>query len=222
MLFASPYIILNYADIFGPLIAISAFFYRNQKLSDEIKVIFAFCMVQFICNTLATYIEVVFNGRNYWVYKVNTVLSFGLILLLFARYLLPVSRLWAAVIMLGFIILNVLPVIRGDGITSFNSTSAAMSSLVIVGCCLYYFYAKLLHSSPENSVPSTIIFWCIVGIFTYYAGGFFIFISYKFLIENEVSKAMTILWKFHNLLLLICCIYIAYGVLCKNYQTIQS
>jgi len=61
------------------------------------------------------------------------------------------------------------------------------------------------------------LFWVIIGVFTYYTGSFFIFISYKYLIVQEAS-VIGILWRFHNVLLTIFCFYTIYGLACKKYQ----
>jgi hypothetical protein len=160
---------------------------------------------------------VAFKESNYWVYKINTILSVIVILIIFGKYLVPDRKKLTNWILFALIVINIFSTFSGDGVTSYNSYSAALVSFVIVGYCLYYFYSRLLMSSPEDSVPSTPIFWCIVGLFTYFAGAFFIFISYKYLIEADVATIGT-LWRFHNLLLVICCLYISYGILCKTYQ----
>lgn len=213
--------ILNYFDSIGPLVAIAAFSLRRNKLSAELKCILAFCIIQFVCNASGEIIGDRFFGNNYWIYKLNTAASLLVILLLFAKYLLPVKKTTGMLFAVLFILFNSLPMLIGDGITTFNSYSAALCSIAIVAYCLYFFFIKLIQSSPEESVPSGTIFWCIIGLFTYYAGAFFIFISYKFLIESNLRSLGTTLWRFHNLLLFIGCLYISYGVLCKSYQKIS-
>lgn len=176
-----------------------------------------FCFVQFICNLTASYIDVVLDYTNYWVYKLNTILSLIFILFLFGKYLVPDIKKVSNLVILTLVIVNVITIYYGDGITYYNSYSAALNSIVIVGYCLFYFYTRLIMPMPEESVPSTSIFWCVVGIFTYYTGAFFIFITYKYFIDTDAATIST-LWRFHNFLLLICCLYISYGVLCKSYR----
>jgi hypothetical protein len=210
-------LILNNLDIIGPFIALAAFFLRRKRITGELRGIFIFCLIQFVLNFTSTYLDLVFKANNYWVYKLNTILSVIVILIIFGKYLLPDIKKLTNWIILALIAINILSTFFGDGVTYYNSYSASLVSFVIVGYCLYYFYSKLLMSSPEDSVPSTPIFWCIVGLFTYFAGAFFIFISYKYMIEADIATIGT-LWRFHNLLLVICCLYIGYGILCKTYQ----
>ncbi len=210
-------IILNSLDVAAPLIAILIFLYKPRKVSNELWPIFAFCVIQLVCNLTAS-IFVSLQIKNYWIYKVNTILSFYFILYFFLKYLITLKKYAIGAIILFFLIAVTILYYLGDGTRNFDSGSAALASIIIVGLCLYFFYNKLINSSEEISVPETAVFWCIVGIFTYYAGGFFIFISYKFLIHSDPATIGTV-WRFHNLLLLICCLYIGYGVLCKNYRT---
>lgn len=182
--------------------------------------IFWFCMIQFVCNGYAYYLETVHNAQNYWVYKLNTIASVIILLLLFSKYLLNFDRKKNA-IAVAIVLLIIIPTFFGEGIASYNSYTATLSSLIIVGLCVYFFYVKLVQSAPEESVPSKAIFWSIVGLFIYYAGSFFIFLSYKYLIETDV-KSIETLWKFHNLLLFIACFIISYGILCKDYPTRSS
>lgn len=211
-------LIFNTLDIVAPLLAILLFLKKPQKINRELTVIFIFCVVQLICNSVAYYMAH-FKITNYWVYKINTVASFFFILYLFVKFLIPLNKKTILSIILVFLTFSLIAFLKGDGASSYNSISSAMASLIIVALSLYFFYSKLIHSSPEVSIPSTTVFWCVIGIFTYYAGAFFIFISYKYLIAADVGSIF-ILWRFHNLLLLICCAYISYGVLCKNYQKI--
>lgn len=210
-------IILNSLDVVAPLIAILIFLYKPRKIAKELWPIFGFCVVQFVCNLTAS-IMVGYEIKNYWVYKVNTVLTFYFILYFFIKYLLSLKKYFVGIIVTLFLVAISILYYVGDGTQNFDSNSAALAGLIIVGLCLYFFYHKLINSSEEVSVPETAVFWCIVGIFTYYAGGFFIFISYKYLIHSDPATIGTV-WRFHNLLLLICCLYIGYGVLCKNYRT---
>lgn len=209
-------IILNSLDVVAPLLAL-LFFMRRPKISKELLPIFIFCVIQLIFNFLASVLGQ-HEIRNYWVYKINTILSFYIILYFFLKYLISVKKYVVTIIALVFLMIFGILFLKGDGITNYDSNSAALASLIIVGLCMYFFYSKLITKpTTEVSVPDTSIFWCIIGIFTYYAGAFFIFISYRYLIDTSTVGT---LWRFHNLLLLICCLYISYGILCKNLQTI--
>ena len=212
--------ILNYIDILGPLIALLFFLVRRDKLPPELKLVQLFCWVQLACNLYASILDIA-DKNNYWVYEINALLSIGIALILFGKYLLDLKKGIIITLVSLLIICNLFSYRYFGGLSTFNSYGHALCSLVIVLLSLYFFYSKLINMPEEVSIPDTSIFWCVVGIFTYYAGAFFIFISYKYLLTTDSSN-ISILWRFHNVLLFICCAYISYGVLCKNYRTILS
>lgn len=197
-------------------------------LSKEVFLILLFCLIQFVCNITATIIErwayttrFLLLQSNYWVYKLNATTSFLVLLTLFLKHLLHCKPVVFYAALMVYATISVFLILNGDGISQFNSMSSAFESIVIVALSLYFFYSKLINTREEISIPDTTIFWCVVGIFTYYAGAFFIFISYKYVIDSSRSTLGT-LWRFHNILLFICSLYISYGILCKNYRTILS
>ncbi|MFV0604952.1 MAG: hypothetical protein ACK5NK_03830 [Niabella sp.] len=210
--------ILFYIDIIGPAVVLLTFLVAGKKLSGELKLVFWFCLTQVVCNAFATYLASMAIS-NYFIYKINTVASLIILLILFGKYLLHFTKR-QYIITIAVVVLIIFPTFFGEGIKSYNSYSASLSSLIIVLLCVIFFYTKLVRSSPQESMPAKAIFWCVVGFFVYYAGTFFIFMSYKFLIETDI-KSIGILWKFHNLLLLIACLSISYGVLCKDYRPIS-
>lgn len=213
-------IIFNWLDFCGPLFACIVFWTVRHRIADDLKLVKWFCIIQLVCNSTA-YLFDILNFRNYWIYELNMILSFLVLFWLFSRYLLDLRK--STSILLGLLVFTSIIVIYYffGWDNTFNSYGMAICSMMIVAFSLYFFYTKLINSSEDVSIPNTSIFWCVVGLFTYYAGSFFIFISYKYIIDSDSSTAPT-LWRFHNILLLICCLYISYGILCKNYRTILS
>jgi hypothetical protein len=185
-------------------------------MARELHYIFWFVFIQFITNSIATVLEV-FKASNYSVYVMNIVLSFVILSALFYkidnRYL---KKLIPAASII-FIIVAVVSLCNGDGIDTYNSMISAMASFLITAYCLIFFYWKLVRDTKLSGLTENAFFWIIIGIFTYYTGSFFIFISYKYLIVQEAGL-IGILWRFHNVLLTIFCIYTIYGITCKNYR----
>jgi hypothetical protein len=210
--------ILNYIDIGAPLIALLFFIKPFKRLSRELLYIFSFVCVQFIANTLATVLEQ-FRVPNYSVYVVNIILSFIILSLLFHRVIDTAIHKFIAVATVLFTVCAIISVSNGDGIDSYNSVLSAVASFLITFYCLVFFYRKLVSDTTRAGLTESSFFWIIIGVFTYYTGSFFIFISYKYLIAQE-SNVIGILWRFHNLLLAIFCTYTIYGLACKNYQKI--
>lgn len=212
----------------GPALAVGVLLSYRRVLPKEIQLILIFCLIQLLCNTIATIIErlalphsFMLLQNNYWIYKLNSTGCFLTVLYLFFRHLLHFKLILLSALLSLYALVSVLLVVSGEGIYRFNSISAAFESFVIIALCLHFFYSKLINTHEEVSIPDTSIFWCVVGIFTYYAGALFIFISYKYFIGSNDS-AVGVLWRFHNILLFICCLYISYGILCKNYRAILS
>lgn len=210
--------ILNYIDIGAPFVALLFFIKPFKRLSVELLCIFAFVFVQFSTNLAATVLEQL-QVSNYPVYAVNMIMSFIILSYLFYRVIDNKIHKFIAVACVVFTICAIVSVANGDGIRTYNSLLSAVGSFLIISYCLVFFYRKLVSDTKLSGLTNSAFFWIIIGIFTYYTGSFFIFISYKYLISQEDS-VIGILWRFHNLLLAIFCFYTIYGLACRNYQKI--
>jgi hypothetical protein len=187
-------------------------------MAKELHYIFWFVFIQFITNSTATLIEKIFIVQNnYPVYVINIVLSFVILSALFYKIDNRYLKKLVPAASLVFIVCTVISLCFGDGIQTYNSIISAMASFLITAYCLLFFYWKLVKDTKLSGLTDNAFFWIIIGIFTYYTGSFFIFISYKYLIVQEAGL-IGILWRFHNVLLTIFCIYTIYGLTCKNYQ----
>jgi len=208
--------ILNYIDVGAPLVTLFFFIKPFNRLSRELLYIFAFVGIQFLCNLAASVMASLIIA-NYSVYAANIILSFVLLSLMFYNL---ISKTMNRFILLAFVVFAVIATIsiaNGEGINTYNSVVSAVASFIITAYCLIYFYWKLVSDGRMIGLTASSLFWVIIGVFTYYTGSFFIFISYKYLIVQEAS-VIGILWRFHNVLLTIFCFYTIYGLACKKYQ----
>ena len=209
--------ILNYIDVGAPLITLFFFIKPFKRLSRELLYIFAFVCIQLVCNLAASALEIIFHTTNYPVYAANIVLSFLVLSMMFynvfnqniQRLIIMASVLFAAC--------TVFSIGRGDGIHSYNSIVSALAGFIITAYWLIFFYWKLVSDKRMTGLTDSTFFWVIIGLFTYYTGSFFIFISYNYLIEKG-EGVIGILWRFHNLLLAVFCFYTIYGLTCKKYN----
>jgi hypothetical protein len=208
--------ILNYIDIGAPLLALLFFIRPFKKLPGELLYIFWFLCIQLATN-LAASIMALLNITNYSVYVANIILSFAVLSLLFYKLDHYLLKKYIPAVCVFFISCAVFSIANGDGIGSYNSVLSAVASFFVTAYCLIFFYWRLVKDTRLSGLTESALFWIIIGLFTYYTGSFFIFISYKYLIVQE-SRAIGILWRFHNVLLTIFCIYTIYGLTCKNYQ----
>lgn len=186
-------------------------------MAKELHYVFYFVLVQFSTNLAAFIMQNVFNARNYAAYAANVVFSFMVLAMLFySMNSKSLKRVVPAATVL-FMIVAIYSLSSGDGIYTFNSIVSGLASFIITACCLVFFYWRLVHDTKTSGLTNSALFWIIIGIFTYYTGSFFIFISYNYLISKQFDS-LGILWRFHNVLLTIFCLYTIYGLTCKNYQ----
>lgn len=208
--------ILNYIDIGAPLVTLLFFIRPFGRLPKELVLVFWFVCMQFATNLIASVLEIMVI-TNYSVYAANVILSFSLLSFIFYRTGIVILKKVVPVAILLFLACAVYSIGRGDGIMSYNSVLSAVGSFIITGYCLVYFYWRLVKDTQLSGLTENAFFWIVIGVFTYYTGSFFIFISYKYLIVQDAG-IIGILWRFHNLLLTIFCGYTIYGITCKNYQ----
>jgi hypothetical protein len=209
--------ILNYIDTAAPLLTLFFFIKPFRQLAKELRYVFWFVCIQFVTNFTAVIMEKVFLATNYSVYVLNVILSFVVLSALFYQLRIGLIKKLVPFVSLAFIVFAVFSTAKGDGIATFNSMLSAIASFVITAYCLIFFYWRLVRDTGSSSLTENSLFWIIIGIFTYYTGSFFIFISYKYLIAKEFNS-VSILWRFQNVLLTIFCIYTIYGLTCKDYR----
>ncbi len=185
-------------------------------MPKELRIIFWFVGMQFATNLLASIFEIA-DITNYSVYAANVILSYAMLTWVFYKTGIPTLQKLIPGASLLFVACAVYSISNGDGIMSYNSALSALGSFIITAYCLIFFYWRLVKDTKVSGLTEYAFFWIITGIFTYYTGSFFIFISYKYLIVQE-SQIIGILWRFHNLLLTIFCCYTIYGITCKNFQ----
>jgi hypothetical protein len=209
--------ILNYIDIAAPLLALFFFIRPYKKMAKELHYIFWFVCIQVITNTAAILLEKIFVVPNYSVYVINIILSFAVLSALFYQFDNRTLKRIVPVAAVLFVVCAAVSLSQGDGIQTYNSIVSAVASFMITAYCLIYFYCKLVKDTKVSGLTDKALFWIIIGVFTYYTGSFFIFISYNYLISKEFDS-IGILWRFHNVLLTIFCTYTIYALTCKDYQ----
>lgn len=97
---------------------------------------------------------------------------------------------------------------------TFDSVSFGLISLLITLLSLYY-YASQLSGQPRENILNVSDFWYVNGIFTYYASNFFIFLTFNTLISKQYAD-LAIIWRVHNIVFLVMCIYFFIGLQCRR------
>ncbi len=205
--------LIDNLDIILPFILILSVLITN-KFKIEKDYIFYFILSQFVLNLLAGIIGHFFTN-NLYVYYFNCLFSFIFISLHFLRILHSPNKSYIIKgLMIIYILFFFLNLIFWEGLFSFNSNSSGLASFIVVVYCFIYYLERLLRPQTE-SILKVQSFWFTNGLLTYYAGNFFIFITYHKLTDSLVSN-LGLIWKVHNLIFLILFIYFFIGILCKR------
>lgn len=205
-------------DIIAPLVALFFAWFRKEKRLGEHIYIIIFLFIQLGLNTWAKAIMHCNCGlTNIYLYKTNCLLSFITLSLYFLHkwrpYISPAHHLYARIIT-GILSLVILAFIYFDGLEAFNSYSYSLSALFICTWCILYYYAKLKKPDIAN-ITNSRSFWFVSGLFIYYAGCFFIFLSFKFLTLTN-DPHVSSLWAFHNIMFVPMCISFSTGFRCST------
>lgn len=212
-------LVFNNLDTVAPFITLLFFIKPFKRLSKELLYVFGYIAIQLLCNLTASILEFL-RLTNYSIYVANIILSFAILSWFFYKALDDkFVNILISIASLLFCICVVVSISNGDGIATYNSIVSAFASFMVTTYCLIYFYKKLILASVITELTENTVFWIVVGLFTYYTGSFFIFISYKYLLVQD-SSVIGILWRFHNVLLAIFCGYTIYGIAWKNYRRI--
>jgi len=208
-------------DIIAPLVAFFFAYFRKERALGEHAFIVIFLFIQLVLNTGAKIIMYTGGANNIYLYKANCLLSFVTISLYFLDKWKPyITSRERKLIALGISIITALIFIifTFEQDNALNSYSYSLTALFICSYCILYYYQKLM--KPEAArITHTRSFWFVSGLFVYYAGSFFIFLSFRFLTLDKTPN-LSIIWIFHNLIFVPMCTAFSVGFRCQTYQTI--
>ena len=209
--------IFIWLDAISPLL-ILLFALANKKVMWWKDCLFWFVVAQATLNSIADILDRVLNAHNLYLYHINCAISFIILSSYFKRTLtLKKINLITVTTLIVFFLFFIIDIIRWESFDTFNSNSLGLASFILIAYCFLYYLEQILHPTTI-SITKSKDFWYVTGIFTYYASNFFIFISYNWLTQKGTK--LTLIWETHNVILLIMCIYILIGFLCKPTQKI--
>ncbi len=189
----------------------------------EYSHLFYYVLMQAILNfTASIIVDVFFKTNNIWLYQLNCFLSFVILFSFFKKFIFfRVSNLainiFAAVFMCFLAI-----IIFFESQNAFNSLSYTTVSIAITFLCLNYYWF-LISKMPTESILKNPFFFIVTGLLIYYSSNILVFASYRFLtIEHVQTKSFWILWKFHNFMLTLMCIFILKGFTCVTSPKTRS
>lgn len=179
------------------LSAIVAFacFYNFKKKEASTRLIGLLFLFSFLCNSTA-YISVIFLDSN--PNFATSIYNVVLIIIITALYDHNTEKKYskqffaAGLAVIAFGIINILFLQKDD--VSFNSL---ISSLLILGYCLFYFY-RLIIELPAANVLRLPMFWFTSGFLFFHAGTLFLFAFRDYLV-NVLQNDLVTYWSFHNI-----------------------
>ncbi|PIQ20619.1 MAG: hypothetical protein COW65_13945 [Cytophagales bacterium CG18_big_fil_WC_8_21_14_2_50_42_9] len=205
-----------FLDVISPWALLLYFFIKIKKARRR-DYIFWFILFQTIINTVSIVYDQYLILNNLYLYHLNCAVSFFILTIYFSSILnfqQSSNILYGLLVIFGiFFFVNI---IKWENLESFNSNSYSVASFLIVVYSFLYYLENLLRPATIDIAKSK-NFWYVTGLFTYYAGSFYIFLTFKKLTFLNIEN-LRLVWLTHNVLFLILCIFLARGIICQLLQ----
>lgn len=91
-----------------------------------------------------------------------------------------------------------LDLFKGKAFNQMETDAAAISSLVLIGLSVLFFY-QTLEKMPTDNIYKYPPVWIAVGTILYYSVSLLVFLLYNYLLAKDVNLNIT-LWTLHNFL----------------------
>jgi hypothetical protein len=206
-------LLFGIVETFSPLIPLIIYF-RKQPKKERWFIVLLIYLIVYV--PLAAYSNVLQNQvkNNTIIYLIIGIITFCCFSLIIERILRKKKfKILNRIVIFLTILFFVVNALWWEGSDSFNSNSAALSGLILVAYCIYYY--KLQLENPQNVfVEKQSSFWIVSGIFIYCGGNFFLFTFYHSLILDNENFALYA-WGFVDLLILFMNIFFAKGIQCS-------
>ncbi|MBA3705071.1 MAG: hypothetical protein H0W84_04010 [Bacteroidetes bacterium] len=205
--------ILKYLDFISPSLLL-LFVLTDKKVMRRRDYLFWFVVVQVLLNGTGDLLEKL-KTENLYIYHINCAISFT-ILSGYFRSVLNFKKIdWIiGTIYLLFLTFLVIDIFTLENFNSFNSCSYGIAGFILVTYSFLYFLEQILQPTT-TAITRSKDFWYVTAIFTYYASNFFIFISYNWLTQEYTTNIFAIIWRIHNVIFFIMCVYLYIGFKCK-------
>lgn len=205
--------ILNNLDSFGAILPLAICFRRGFIINGVQKYICFYLLLQVALNSVCSVLAAE-RINNILLYQANCLASL-IFITLFFNEVVPAFKRHGWFKLLSWSLVTILAVYMiFENKNVFNSHSFSYTGLIIVLYSLLFFYNKITHPSLTK-ITKEPVFWFVTGFFIYYSATFMIFVSYSVLTEEQKID-VNLLWRLHNIIFLIMCIYISVGYLCNT------
>jgi hypothetical protein len=205
-------ILFQFIEIYSPLIPLIIFLLKRQKRSGWTILLVSYLVI---------YISLVYSanhffsgGNNNIIYIILSGVTFCFFALIFEQFLFSNKfKIFNRTVIIIAVLFFIVNAIWWEGTSIFNSYSSAITNLVLVGYCVFYY--KLQLEKPYiifvEKQPS---FWIVSGIFIYSAGNLFLFSVFSSLTRYYPHLAYDA-WNINIILILIMNIFFAKGIQCN-------
>jgi len=119
----------------------------------------------------------------------------------------PLKRMVVA-FFLGFVLFNF--IVLESPVNLFSSGLFTAESIVLLFFCIYY-YLTTINQERDEKLSKHPMFWIVMGLSIYEAVNFFIFLLFKYLIENYTVFAQKI-WNIHDISYIVFCLLITRAI----------
>lgn len=172
----------------GMLVSIPTFFIPDNIYKKQHRCIFIILAAVVILESYGTYTSL--NGvKNAWVFNVGFVYLETLLFLYFFTLVFknPKFTRISTILSAIFIVWGILNTLFFQEFDLFQSYSFIFGSMLIIGCCTYFFYLLFVDESifKNQSLKSFPPFWIITFVLFFYACSFLFFASVRLMNESN-------------------------------------
>ena len=174
-----------------PLLLFFIFYSRNK--TNDVRVIFFYCVYSFINDLLITQLDREFRFTFLSIFTIVEYSLFSLAIYLnLKKTLFKKIILWASP---PFVVFTIFQFFSSGGQSDIDSISITVEYILLIIYCLFFFFEEL--NEPNTTfIYSSHRFWIVVGILIYSTGTFFLFMQSNNLNDEEWNRWLIINYIF--------------------------
>ena len=204
-------VILDWAEVWGPLIAILVYLIRKPKEKYLLPVII-YLWIALCLDLLIDYLTAI-KIHNLFLYNIHSICRLFLFILFFTRINVFKIRGFTKAVVVAASLVIVIVFYFLDSFFDFSSKVFAFESIILLIYCMIYFFTLLRSDEVSFDFDPALII--ITGLAVYEAVCFFIFLFFD-LLTDEVPGFAANIWIIHNIIYAIFCLFIARAFYGRN------
>jgi len=177
----------HYGVLLGMLLSLPTFFIKNHAYRKPHLIIFGVLLMIAVWEIVA--INIARRGINNSFYgNLIFVYTETLLLLYFFSVIFQARKITKIILCLGFLFVawGFINSFFIESLLFFQTYSFAMGSMLLIGCCIYFFY-RILYKDwyAEKNLLGFPIFWIVSVILFFYSCSFLYFSSFRMIYEMD-------------------------------------